>query len=114
MESAVEMHRIRKRFANTLALDDVSVSIAPGRVHGLLGENGAGKTTLMNILYGLLRPDAGEIILGGRPATIRSPHDALAAGLRHGSPPLLPGCAARRAGQPALVPSRRAPLRHSP
>src|SRR5258706_2355656 len=99
MESAVEMHRIRKRFANTLALDDVSVSIAPGRVHGLLGENGAGKTTLMNILYGLLRPDAGEIILGGRPATIRSPHDALAAGVGTGYPHLLLAGALSAPGQ---------------
>jgi simple sugar transport system ATP-binding protein len=78
---AVELIDIRKRFGPVQALDGVSMTLRPGRVHGLLGENGAGKSTLMNILYGLLRPDAGRVLLNGKPATIRTPHAALAAGI---------------------------------
>jgi general nucleoside transport system ATP-binding protein len=79
--AAVELRDIRKRFGPTIALDGVSLSLRPGRVHGLLGENGAGKSTLMNVLYGLLRADGGEIRIDGRHAAIRSPQDALAAGV---------------------------------
>lgn len=78
---AVELRHIRKRFGPSIALDDVSLSLCPGRVHGLLGENGAGKSTLMNVLYGLLRPDAGQIVVAGQAARIRSPQDALTAGI---------------------------------
>jgi ABC-type uncharacterized transport system ATPase subunit len=78
---AVELLHITKRFGDLLALDDVRVRFEPGRVHGLLGENGAGKTTLMNVLYGLLRPDGGEIRVNDLPLRIRSPQDALAAGI---------------------------------
>ena len=53
----------------------------PGTIHGIVGENGAGKSTLMGILYGYYRPDRGEILVRGRPAAIRSPQDALAAGI---------------------------------
>ena len=52
-----------------------------GTIHGIVGENGAGKSTLMGILYGYYRPDRGEILVRGRPAAIRSPQDALAAGI---------------------------------
>ena len=78
---AVELLNITRRFGDLLALDAVSVRIEPARVHGLLGENGAGKTTLMNVLYGLLRADRGEIRLDGRKTPIHSPHDAIAAGI---------------------------------
>jgi simple sugar transport system ATP-binding protein len=78
---AVELLDIHKRFGQVAALDSVSMTLRPGRVHGLLGENGAGKSTLMNVLYGLLRPDGGRVLLNGKPATIRSPHAALAAGI---------------------------------
>ncbi len=53
----------------------------PGEIHALLGENGAGKSTLMNVLYGLLQPDQGEICVDGTPVTIRSPRDAINAGI---------------------------------
>jgi simple sugar transport system ATP-binding protein len=79
--SAVELLDIRKQFGSVQALDRVSMTLRPGRVHGLLGENGAGKSTLMNILYGLLRPDSGRVLLSGKPTTIRSPHAALGAGI---------------------------------
>lgn len=75
------MRRITKRFPGVLANDGVDFSVRAGEVHALLGENGAGKTTLMNILYGLYRPDEGEIHIGGEPVEFRSPRDALAAGI---------------------------------
>ena len=77
----VSLLNITKHFVATTALDSVSVHLSPARVHGLLGENGAGKTTLMNILYGLLRPDSGQIRLDGQAAQIHSPRDAIAAGI---------------------------------
>ncbi len=56
---------ISKSFASTRALDGVSLEARPGRVHAVLGENGAGKSTLMKILAGALRPDGGDMRLGG-------------------------------------------------
>ena len=64
-----------------MANDGISLSVAPGQVHALLGENGAGKTTLMNVLYGLIQPDEGEILIDGKPARFHSPKDAIAAGI---------------------------------
>ena len=81
MGLTLKLQNIRKQFGALAALDDVSLSITPGRVHGLLGENGAGKTTLMNILYGLLRADAGAIEMDGHAVKIHSPQDALTAGI---------------------------------
>ncbi len=63
------------------ALAGVNFDLNEGEVHAILGENGAGKTTFMNILYGLLRPDAGEVYLWGKPYTPASPRDAVAAGV---------------------------------
>ncbi len=78
----VELHNITKRFpGGVLANDRVSLDLRQGEILGLLGENGAGKTTLMNILYGLYRPDEGEIRLRGAPVHFHSPHDAIAHGL---------------------------------
>ena len=64
-----------------MANDGISLSVAPGQVHALLGENGAGKTTLMNVLYGLIQPDEGEILIDGKQARFHSPKDAIAAGI---------------------------------
>ncbi len=83
MPPAVEMQRIRKFFpsSNVLAVDDVSFEVAQGEIHALVGENGAGKTTLMNILYGLLPPDEGQILIYGQPVHIGHPNDAIHHGI---------------------------------
>ncbi|MER3436757.1 MAG: heme ABC transporter ATP-binding protein, partial [Chloroflexota bacterium] len=78
---AVEMRGIVKRFPGIVANDGIDLAIRRGEIHALLGENGAGKTTLMNVLFGLYRPDAGEIRINGSPVHFHSPRDAVAAGL---------------------------------
>jgi general nucleoside transport system ATP-binding protein len=80
-ELVLEMREIRKEFPGVVANDGVSFDVRRGEVHALLGENGAGKSTLMNILYGLYRPDAGEIRLGGKSVTFASARDAMQAGI---------------------------------
>jgi simple sugar transport system ATP-binding protein len=78
----LEMRGITKRFpTGTLANDAIDLEVRKGEIHALLGENGAGKSTLMNILYGLVTPDAGEIHIDGQPVTIRDPADAIARGI---------------------------------
>src|SRR5438067_657224 len=81
MGPVVQLQHIRKSFDGVPALVDASLTLEAGRVHGLLGENGAGKSTLMNVLYGLLRADAGEIVVKGKAVKFRSPHDAVTAGV---------------------------------
>ena len=77
----LELCGITKRFPGVVANDSVDLTVRPGEIHALLGENGAGKSTLVKILYGVLRPDAGEIRFEGRPVVIRSPHDARRLGI---------------------------------
>ncbi|ODT32377.1 MAG: ATPase [Kaistia sp. SCN 65-12] len=77
----IHIDGISKSFSGFKALDDVSIEIAKGAIHAILGENGAGKTTLMNILYGLYRPDEGQITLDGKPLRMTSPRDAIAGGI---------------------------------
>lgn len=72
---------VSKSFGPVRALTDADFELAAGEVHGLVGGNGAGKTTLMNVLYGLYRPDAGEIRIDGHEAHIRSPKDAIGLGI---------------------------------
>lgn len=81
MSNILEMQNITKRFPGVLANDRASFQLQRGEIHVLLGENGAGKTTLMNILYGLLQPDEGEIRINGEAVRIHSPLDALAHGV---------------------------------
>ena len=78
---AVELRGIDKRFGAVHANRDVSLEVAPGTIHGIVGENGAGKSTLMSILYGFYRADRGEIHIAGRPVAIAGSEDAIAAGI---------------------------------
>jgi general nucleoside transport system ATP-binding protein len=79
--AAVELRGIDKRFGAVQANRSVSLSLARGTIHGLIGENGAGKSTLARILYGSVTPDRGEIRIGGCPVAIRTPRNAIAAGI---------------------------------
>ena len=81
MTLALEMRGVSKRFPGVLANDDISFGLEKGEIHCLLGENGAGKSTLMNILYGLYRPDDGQIFLDGPEVQISSPTDAIRLGI---------------------------------
>lgn len=78
---SLEMRGITKRFPGVLASDHVDFDVKSGEVHALLGENGAGKSTLMKILYGMYRPDEGEILLNGKPVDISSPSDSIRLGI---------------------------------
>lgn len=80
-ELALEMNSITKTFPGVKALNDVSISIKSGEIHGLVGENGAGKSTLMNVLMGVYKADSGEIKVDGTVVTITSPTQAIAYGI---------------------------------
>src|SRR5919112_1711421 len=77
----LEMRGLTRRFGSFTANDHIDLTIEPGEIHCLLGENGAGKSTLMNMLYGLLEPTEGEILVDGEPVRFESPADAIAAGI---------------------------------
>ena len=77
----LELRGITKRYPGVVANDHVDFDLRRGEVHALLGENGAGKSTLMNILYGLTKPDEGEILIDGRRVTFASAKDAIAHGI---------------------------------
>ncbi|HUI88897.1 MAG TPA: ABC transporter ATP-binding protein [Anaerolineales bacterium] len=81
MTIILELRGITKAFPGVLANDHIDLQLEEGGILALLGENGAGKTTLMNILYGLYKPDAGEILIRGGKAEIHGPNDAIAHGI---------------------------------
>lgn len=77
----LELRGITKAFPGVLANDQVSFSVKPGEIHALLGENGAGKSTLVKMIYGIMQPDEGEILLDGAPVNIPNPKAARAMGV---------------------------------
>jgi ABC-type uncharacterized transport system ATPase subunit len=91
-DTVLEARGITKRFPGVVANDHIDFEIRAGEIHAFLGENGAGKTTLMNILFGLLQPDEGEILVFGEKVKFRSPLDAihLGIGMVHQNRKLIP------------------------
>jgi simple sugar transport system ATP-binding protein len=81
MSPAIQLIAINKSFGAVHANKDVNLSVERGTIHGIVGENGAGKSTLMSILYGFYEADSGEIRVNGKPIVIRSPNDAIQAGI---------------------------------
>jgi simple sugar transport system ATP-binding protein len=79
--TVLELHGITKRYPGIVANDHVDFDLRRGEVHALLGENGAGKSTLMNIVYGLSKPDDGEIRVNGKPVGFSSARDAIEHGI---------------------------------
>jgi ABC-type uncharacterized transport system ATPase subunit len=79
--AAIELIGINKSFGAVRANRDINLEIVRGTIHGIVGENGAGKSTLMSILYGFYQADSGEIHVGGQPASIKTPNDAIALGI---------------------------------
>jgi inositol transport system ATP-binding protein len=77
----LEVRHVSKSFPGVVALDDVSLRVSRGSVHGLIGENGAGKSTLMKIIAGIIPADAGELLVAGRTLQLRSPRQALEQGI---------------------------------
>ncbi|MER9015688.1 ABC transporter ATP-binding protein [Mesorhizobium sp. M0898] len=80
-QAAIELIGIDKSFGAVRANRDINLEIMRGTIHGIVGENGAGKSTLMSILYGFYQADSGEIRVGGQPASIKTPNDAIALGI---------------------------------
>ena len=78
---AIELRGIDKRFGAVHANKSIDLAIAKGTIHGIVGENGAGKSTLMSILYGFYQADAGEILVNGVKQSIKTPSQAIAAGI---------------------------------
>ena len=77
----IQMEHITKRFGEVIANDHIDFEVRKGEIHGLLGENGAGKSTLMRVLYGLYRPNEGNIRFCGKQVDLRSPRDAINLGI---------------------------------
>ncbi len=81
MKYVVEMKSITKTFPGIIANDNVDLLVEKGEIHALLGENGAGKSTLMSVLFGIYKPDKGEILINGKNTNIKSPSDAFKYGV---------------------------------
>ena len=81
MPDRLQLTGITKRYPGVVANDGISLTVKPGEIHAVLGENGAGKSTLMKIIYGAVKPDAGEMRFDGQPVHIRSPQEARTLGI---------------------------------
>lgn len=77
----IETKNLTKKFGQFTANDHINFSVNQGEIHAIIGENGAGKSTLMNMIFGLLQPDEGEIYIKGKKVSIKSPKDAIALGI---------------------------------
>ena len=77
----IEIKGLTKRFGNLVANDHIDMTFESGQVIGIVGENGAGKSTLMNMLYGYVMPDSGEILIQGQSVVLKSPQDAMKQGI---------------------------------
>ena len=77
----LQMKGITKTFPGVKALEDVTIEVRPGEIHGLIGENGAGKSTLMKVLMGIYKADEGDILLEGQSVKIHSPKEAIDLGI---------------------------------
>ena len=77
----LQLTGITKAYPGVVANSDVSLTVMPGQTHAVLGENGAGKSTLMKIIYGSVKPDAGQVLFNGQPVNIRNPKEARALGI---------------------------------
>src|SRR5947207_15983398 len=77
----IELRGITKIYPSVVANRDVSFTALPGEIHAVLGENGAGKSTLMKIIYGVVKPDAGEVLWEGNPVVVASPAQARGLGI---------------------------------
>ncbi len=77
----LELKNITKKFGSVVANNDVSIKVAKGTIHAIVGENGAGKSTIMKIAYGFYAADSGEILLDGKAVKIRNPQDAIKLGI---------------------------------
>jgi ABC-type uncharacterized transport system ATPase subunit len=81
MTLRLELRGITKQYPSVRANDGVSLKVRPGEIHAVLGENGAGKSTLMKIIFGTVKPDAGEVLFNGREVVVKSPQEARALGI---------------------------------
>src|SRR6476620_5928973 len=77
----LQLAGITKRYPGVVANNGISLQVAPGEIHAVLGENGAGKSTLMKVIYGAVKPDAGSVAVDGVPVLVRNPHEARALGI---------------------------------
>jgi ABC-type uncharacterized transport system ATPase subunit len=77
----LQLSGITKSYPGVVANSGISLAVQPGEIHAVLGENGAGKSTLMKIIYGSVKPDAGAVMMDGKPVTVRNPHEARALGI---------------------------------
>ena len=81
MDTRLTLSRITKRYPSVVANDGVDLNVLPGEIHSILGENGAGKSTLMKIIYGAVKPDAGQVFWNGREVHIANPAEARKLGI---------------------------------
>ncbi|MFC7519023.1 ATP-binding cassette domain-containing protein, partial [Herbaspirillum sp. GCM10030257] len=76
MDTRLSLSRITKKYPSVVANDGVDLNVMPGEIHSILGENGAGKSTLMKIIYGSVKPDAGQVFWNGKEVNIANPAEA--------------------------------------